>query len=304
MPITGMPVEDWEARRIRDTESGRTAERVFTVVFDEGDEPAIRPLLALQASGIPARGSKYPGWDSMECYEKGVEPFEGPLTYKVTCRYKTIIRKTHWSFGSGGEKPPLEVEWGFVTSAEAIDRDIDGKVITNSAGESFDPPITKDIHDLNLRIVREQDDFNQSQAAEYMGAINSDSFMGFDEGQVMCTAYNGRRVYRDDGSYYWQVTYEFQFRNDEIIGEGIIGWKRRILDQGYRENWGKKEDGSPDLRNILDENGQKVSEPVLLNKYGRKLPGEPNTEEYIKNAKFLKFDVYRKLPFSVLGIGV
>ena len=58
--------EDWRERTDRSTADGRTAPRVFTVVFDSNNNANKRPILARKARdpntklSIPQKGKKHP----------------------------------------------------------------------------------------------------------------------------------------------------------------------------------------------------------------------------------------------------
>lgn len=288
MAAIGIAKEDGMQRMVEVSASGKTATRVFTVEFNTRDSPIARPLLALTAPGVPQYGDRHPFDDFLWVDRKNVKPHEGLFVYTVTCHYSTI------PLGTGGPaEDPLkqkpDVEFLSVTSNEQIDRDINNKPITNSSEESYDPPMTEEKDDGIIRFVRNERYFDEYQADEYRGAINNDTFCGRAAGLVRCIRYDGNRVYKEDGSYYHRVTYEFQIRKD--------GWKRRVLDEGYREKTGTDGDGKPTYLEITDDNGQKVSQPVKLNGNGNKLDDGAD-------AVFREHETRSKRPFSVLRIRI
>jgi len=185
---------------------------------------------------------------------------------------------------------PWIVEWDFVTSNEPIDTDIDGKPITNSAGESFDPAITKDFHDLLLRIQRNEAAFNPIVADNYEDAISSDYFWGFEPGKVKCVQFTGKTAVRGQ-FWYWQVRYAFQIRKE--------GWQRRLLDQGFRQ-YNETTEKYEHIQ-IEDETGNKinVTEPWPLDGHGHALS---QSDVRAGVAEFLYFELDKSLPFSVLGL--
>lgn len=305
MPVISIK-EDGPQLIVEDTLDERTATRVFTVEFDEGDNPVIRPLLALLAStptlSVPQKGDQYPGDGFLRVVKRRAKRGTGTFIYEVTCNYLH-----RWGERAESAEDPLikkpEISWLSAVTNEPIDRDINGNAILNSAKQSFDPPITKDFYDLVLRYVRNERDFSQRQASEYKGAINSDSFLGFAEGLAMCTIFDGQKIYDEKWRDYYQVTYEFQFRIDKTSGEGVIGWKRRILDQGFAEYIGADSDDKPEHEENKDKDTRKLSEPTLLDGNGKKL-GDGTWENFGHKAVFLKFDLCRKKPFSALKIRV
>ena len=280
---------------------GASASRIFHVQFDESDDPAIRPQLAWGAAGIPEIYQPHPFSSWLYVQNKTVRKIGG-FDYEVTVNYTTSSKQdSNESELIDPLSRPPEIEWNFTVSNEKIDRDIEGKAIVNSAGESFDPPITKDVYDLVLRITRNQSNFNHLQAAEYIGAINSDYFYGFEPGMVRCTNYSGRKI-RVGSLSYWQVTYEFQIRYAEVSGVNT-GWKRRILDQGMHTYDGLDDEGYVKWKKIpvKDDKGNNVptSEPFPLDGNGNKLPGARHTA---REHEFEEFDIYPSLSFSILGL--
>lgn len=281
--------EQGESRTVDEEEKSIRAVRIYTVLFDNTDDPAKRPLLARNATDgtttVPYRHQVHPYNAWLYVKNKHVET-KGPFLYEVTVYYESFTDP------SSSEPAPIspllqppEVSWTFVTSNEPIDRDIYGNPITNSAKESFDPPITRDFDDLVLRVVRNELEFNALQAAAYKGAVNSDVFLGFAAGVVRCVLYNGVKQYAAS-LVYWKVTYEFHIRWD--------GWARRIRDEGYRA-LNAAQDG---YEEIVDENGLKVSQPWPLYN-GTKLSA---AQVKAGTAYFLTFHIYPQKPFFILGL--
>lgn len=296
--------ESWE-RTAGISESERNTDRIFTVYFDEGDNPLIRPLLAQIATSptlsIPQYGSQHPSASGL-FMTKITTKATGPLIYEVTCNYSTIQA----SSGGGQDKTtedPLKqrpkIRWTFAVNNEPIDRDIYGKAITNSSFESFDPPMMEEKNDLVMQYGRNEKSYNALQAWMYKGAINSDNFLVFTPGIAKCTNYEGDLIYDDKWGNYFAVNYEFQFRFDEIDGRQT-GWKRRRLDEGYRCFLGLDVDKKPIFAACVNDDDTPVSQPVLLDGYGDYLLNQGNGAKGV----FLEFETFRKLPFSVLRIRI
>lgn len=282
-------------------ESSAKTKRVFTVQFDEDDTPASRPILAYKAADIPKiRKSRHPADAWLYVKSKNVRVKGDSLTlFEVTVNYGTTRRTAT----TEGETPapadyevaisPLEasprIRWTTVNSNEQIDRDANGEPLTNSAKESFDPPISREVDDLVLSFVRNEESFDQVVAASFKNAVNADEFLGFEPGTVKCTRFDGEEAQAADQKYF-VVSYEFQIRYD--------GWKRRILDQGFREDTGSTDDDGNTIYEIIkDTDGNPVREPVLLDGEGKILAeGE--------DAVFLEKQIYPELDFSNLNISV
>jgi len=269
--------ENWKMRTARiDTESGG-AVRVFDVEFDAGDAPNVRILLARDANEIPQIYDPHPYDNWLFVVSKSAKAKGGPLFYEITVNYSSV-------------KDPLsqdpEVEYYFATSNEPVDRDIDDNALTNSSNESFDPPITKDMNDLVIRIKKNEPQFDPAVASEFKGAVNQDVFRGYDPGQVLCTVFDGRKARASDLNY-WEVTYEFQVRAD--------GWKRQILDEGFREKTGTDSEGKATYKLFIDDDGKTLTQPVLLSGDGKQLADGGDIHK-------LEFELNESKTFSTLNL--
>jgi len=321
MPIQSVK-KDYEQLRyhsevdLRTAQESRYAPRIFTVTFTPGEEPAERIVLAATAEDsagnkIPAVWERHPADDWLFVQSVDVEHLLGPYTYRVTVNYTSI-----------GNPLELEAEkeWSFAVSNEPVDRDNKGVPVTNSAAESFDTPLTKDVYDLILRIKKNQETFNELLATKYIGAVNGDQWQppgsnnSYPPGFVKCTRFDATPQKIADLDYY-QVNYEFQFRLGEIIWLSHnqwlttgVGWKRRILDEGYRILVLENGQWTGEFEDILDKNETKVRAPVLLDGQGQKLlvaetPGEDEEGNALHNrfkGVFLVWDLDKKMPFSDL----
>ncbi len=293
--------ENWQKRTVEETAGERIAVRLFDVDFDNRDKPEARPILALNAvtseCSVPQQGAQHPFDRGMYLARKSVETAEGAFRYQVTCSYSTLTL--------GELENPLrekpQIHWTFVTTDEPVDKDINGKAILNSALEPFDPPITKPVHDLALQYTRNERRYNQMTALKYKGKINSNTFLDAPPGTVMCTVFDADKIYDEKYGDYYRVTYEFQFRLEEVGGKKW-GWRRRILDAGFRELVEIADTtGEPHWENIKDEDGNPVSQPVPLDGDGMKL--HP-TGKWPPDGYFLEFELHEKVSFSPLNIKV
>jgi hypothetical protein len=283
-------IEDWAQASVEE-EAGRIgATRVFTVLFDDGDAPESRVLLARNAPGVPTPWARHPYNRWLYTSSKRVRPL-GPLLFEVIVNYEAIT-EGRTGFYDEPVSPlalPPERSWSFAVSSMPVKRDISSPAqpICNSAGEPFDPEITQEIYDLVYRIVKNQPYFNALLAYQYIGAVNTDVFQGFPAGTVRCTVFTGEEIFTPYLVYY-RVTYEFQIRWD--------GWMLKVIDQGLREYMGVLPDGTPDLQNIVDRDDKEITEPQNLDGTGRKL-------DVGATPVVLSFKVHQEWPFAVLGLG-
>jgi hypothetical protein len=262
-------VEDWQGLSCEATAtlSGTqgTLTRKFVVTFDTSDSPSYRPILALDAShggvSVPAFWSVHASEANCFVISKSVAPENGPFNFAVTVKYDYI------------ENPllqPYSIQFIPQATQEAIDKAIEldegdevmTKNLCNSAHEPFDPPIQEEFYDTAIIIKRNEAAFDMSLAKDYFNKVNSDVFeivgkngiqRTFAVGTVLCKSIQADEV-RHGPTWYYAVTYEFVMRDD--------GWKRRLLDQGFR-----KISGSSYLA-IADTDGNPVTQPAKLNGSG------------------------------------
>lgn len=289
------------------------AERLFTVEFDSSDDPVVRPFLARNATDntttVPAMWASHPYDTWLFVKSKDVNP-KGPFLFEVSVKYSCII---------DGESPtyaplsplmePPEISFSSAGTNDAIDTDAEGLPLLNSAGESYDPPMTIDHSDTVLRITRSEETYDDAVAAAYRDAVNSDVFLGFPAGHVKCTAFTADQM-RAASQIYYRVKYEFRIRYSEVktrdtngdVQTQVFGWIKRVRDEGFRELTGENADGSPKYKEITDENGTKISQPHLLDGSGSKLSDDEINNAPLPETCFLKFDVYKKRAFAALNL--
>jgi len=258
--------------------------RIYHVLFPPGTDVVGEPILAVDHGAIPQLWDEHPNdsWmyvQSISCHWLAAHFWEVTVNYSRT------------------EEPlcqPMKIEWTFATSTEPIDRDADGEAITNSAGVTFDQPLSEEIDDQILRITRNEETFDANFAADYKGAVNSDTFWGFPPRTCRLKIFDGVKA-RAAGLWFWQVTYEFHIRYD-ASDPLRTGWNHRVLDQGYQVKTGAlNDDGSPEYETLTDASGQPLREPVLLDGNGNRLA---------KNADpvYLEFETAPARAFSALDL--
>ena len=131
--------------------------------------------------------------------------------------------------------------------------------VVNSAGDPFDPGVTKEQLKGVLKVAWNALTFNPASFFALGNCINEDNWNGFDPYTIkfsppnmpkrLWSQYLGRNYYRLEG--------EFCFNPNDM------GWNARPIDRGFRAR-----DGSGNLTKIFDAIGQPVSQPVLLDGNG------------------------------------
>ncbi len=246
--------EHWQgAGSTSDQENGTTT-RVYDVIVDGSNAP-FEHLLIERSLIFPTKFDVHPGNSFLFVDNKSATPNPGPNKFLLTV-----------SYGSIGDplQVPAQIDWLHAGSLEPIDRDFDGNAITNSSGETPDPPLTEDVEDIVFRAVYNTATFDAGISSLYKGAVNSDVWFGFPIETAKVITFSGSRKASETVPY-WEITQETQIRQYDT-------WAKRYLDQGFRI----KQDvngitGLQEYETIKDSNGDPLSQPVLLDGNGQQL---------------------------------
>lgn len=241
--------------------------RVFTVLYDTG--AVALHMDAIDATGIPDIGDQYPsGYTWLACRRKRAVPL-GPMLFEVVCEY------------SGKDSPLTEAaekHWEDASSTEPTDTDGDGNLLVNAVGDPV-VGLSKDVADPVYVFRQNESSYPSATMQSYWNRVNSDTFMGWSANCARCLPITATR--QDDGSsYYWVVTYRFQFRAD--------GWNHRYVNEGKRY----RPTAGADPVMVKDRLG---IETALLAADGTLLPDGDTPVWYEK-------PIYPSIAFAALGI--
>lgn len=248
-----------------DKDTGASATDTYRVVVDSvmtGDEVVVATD---GTTTIPSRGDSYSALSPRLRVQSIAADLEQPPDYQVwtvTAEYSTapVVENT--------DNPlDLRASVSISDSVETVPwyQDINGNALTNSANETFDPPVQKDIHDATITIVRNVLFYDEVTASEYRGRVNSSSFSIRGSSSPIAAfkakvvSYTGQEQFSDEFTY-WTETIVIQTRKD--------GWKRRLLDHGFSTR--DPISGNPLV--VKDAEGYPLNEPILLNGSGQRLP--------------------------------
>jgi hypothetical protein len=213
---------------------------------------------------------------------------EGPSYGKINVEYDLGALTT----GPGDGDPTLqepELRWSSVQTEEPIDEDINGNPIETPNGEAIFG-LTETVYDLQLSISRNVLSFSPEFTYLFQNKVNSEPFLGFPPGVVLCSNVSATRVF--DGSFnYFRLSVEFLFRAP-LRTIPLRAWWKRVLMEGTQVRVLKVIDGlviSPqflaefDVRDPLavdilnrftsvtqafDANNEQIGSPVALNAFG------------------------------------
>lgn len=239
--------------------------RFFNVLFNEGDEAAVRPMLALAHGDIPQAGDSHPYSVWMYVLDRrAVVTAKSAFVYRVTILYNEIRDPVN---------EPARIEWSSASTNESVNvgENDEGLLfaLLTSSDEPFDPPPTKEVDDLVMRATYSTDIFNPVVATDYQNAINDRPItirgFTFPAGMAKVITYNAFENRAIINQLYLDVVVEIQFRK--------VGWKSSFLDLGYRTLDGIV-NGVQKYKTLHvdpeDDTSDEVSEPVMLDGLGQR----------------------------------
>ena len=276
--------------------------RSYTRVFRVRTSDPATSLVAigtadLTGSGggkIPLRFDEHPDDAGALCVDVSAKQ-EGDdgLGWIVTCSYSTDADTTSREDEEGN---PLtrrpKYKWGFALFQSPLERDVKtGKVVTNSAGDAFDPPAEKDDALQTLTITRNESNYDAKRARRFINAINADPFLGEPPKTWRITNIDASE-HSEQGLTFYEVAYELVFKE--------ATWTKELLDIGFREfntsGFYDPVTGKYELKAIRPPGSQeRVDAPHLLNGAGVALAVGAD-------GKFLKVNAYHERPFRELKL--
>lgn len=295
MPVVEV-TEMWSNRENGYDGNGETFTAGFLVLLDGADTPEKAPRVARLAQGIPRRGDPHISNRWMVADRIVARP-TSQITFEVTVTYTPI----GGAAGDPGQNPLLidpTVRWGTRTITEEVDEDKDGNPLVNVVNEPFDPPIARQYADISLQVQKNIRNFNVQVWHPFLYSVNSDEFYGLPAGTLLLVTAQARPV--SDGPFlYYDVTAEWCYRKD--------GWKRRVLNQGFRKFLLCEEDPDtgetiPVYENIVDSMGREVTTPVPLDANGQPLPCGAGGGSGLADGHWLEFELYESKDHSQLDM--
>jgi hypothetical protein len=195
----------------------------------------------------------------------------------VTCEYSTEAPPNgqpdapgYPSLGTGAaggaannpELQPPNVGWDYHEQARVFEKDLDKKVVVNSANQRFTPVPTVESGYYVLTIERNELKFDRVKAEKYAWSLNVTDFLGAKKGQVQCYPPIARQQYLGTMKYF-RTTYRLRF-----VPPDKEAWQPEILDQGLCKI--EQDKNSPNFGRPVPiiRGPHKVTQPVLLNGKG------------------------------------
>lgn len=265
------------------TTDGRDADITFSEAYQVVHTYDETMIGVLNASGIPTKGSLYPGTYAI-CRSANVSQVS-PIMSIVVVEYSGEAGPFGLNDTPINEEP--EIEWTDSVSNEPIDVDWDGNPIVTANGEPI-TGATMEIADQVLSVTRNYAGFSPWLTHQYRHSVSSDIFAGYPPGTARLVSFTARNQRASNGFSYWKVSAKVQFRFPYNTTPQKA-WYFRTRHEGFRVKVG----GS--IIRAVDDFQVPVTTPVLLKADGTK---ETNSA----NAHFLEFKRYQPLPYAALGL--
>jgi hypothetical protein len=264
----------------------RTYQRTFKVVTDDRKVGAKAVLAAVPVAfrdaytnGLAAAAPGYETDTGAFCQAKNAQcTSPDGRTWTVTVDYAPFDPNSQQDENPLDEPP--QMDWDAADFEEVVEQDVDGNPVINSAGDPFDPPLTRDNSYPILVITRNEATFSPGLAYSYRNKVNAATFFGSGPRTVRCRPIVGKKQYHAAFGTYYQVTYRFEFNPD--------GFDKNVLNQGLRRKAGT------DRKAITTKEGQPISSPVPLDADG--VPLDPTADPI-----YLTFKVNEEADFAAFG---
>lgn len=266
-------------------------------------------VVVMTSTSLPKLFDAHPDKRAATC--RKIVPSQHPESGKIwtiVATYTTAFDPRAGLDVSGNKVDPIsmaaEISWETVRFTKDATKDINGKAITNAAG---DRPEKGTEIDASRELVR----VNKNMIAvpqwikQYRDAVNSDAFIldgiPIDAGEAKIVGV-GIQPWKNEslGETSAFISYRPVTMEIEISEEG---WGLEFLNEGFYAFEGEGDERKKVL--ISDDNGDPVSKPVLLTPDGRKLSTE-FLNQLMESGEFegffRKYKVYRERPFSALPL--
>lgn len=211
------------------------------------------------------------------CTDVATDPIDGHLRDWISVLNFTTDRGNPFD-------EPASYEWLFNSGEKAIERDIHGKPIQNTAGDRFDEILTREDSQPVLKVTRFEPASNVFFGYDLRDSVNRSGWLGAPRRTVKFQPPRAVSQYSKKYGLYYQKSYEFKFSDQT--------WKLIMLNQGLNElkTSGTGASAKKQRVRMKDGEGNDITEPYALDKAGIKLAdGKPPV--------WVEFDGYPEVNF-------
>jgi hypothetical protein len=268
-----------------------TAKEVFKVVSSNRTDT---PAVILTAVGLPQPGQTFSSGTTITWFKGSRAKRVSFLADGGTLWHVTVDYGPYDAAEANPPGPPTEwpirYRWEAVEFERPAVSDVNGDLITNSAGHPPESPWM--VEDARQVLVVQRNElvstYDPLLADTFKNRLNDATWNGAAALTVKAKPITtGDAVFSqaiDD--WYFPVLYRFEYKPE--------GWTAKFVDRGYAE---LVSGSPPKLRTITDSNGQDLKEPALLNGSGARLTNpSPGNEVY------REYDVYFTADFDLLNL--
>jgi len=271
-----MPIVEVRERRLRagSFSFGDSGVRQYTRVYHvESDDKGESEVKVRQATGLPRKFDSHPDDTAALVREITIEQRDDqPLLWDVEVLYAT----EEGAVENDPLNDPADLEWSFnneqlpvskadflnaslglpVSAVDTVQTDVP---ITTSAGIVINPPHMENVPTPVLRITRNETAFNASFAIAWQNSLNDRAWNNVASRQAKLNIPSAQRLQHPDPArgFYWRITYEIAFRQDE--------WTINQLDAGF---YSIGASGPGFYSPIPDDTNNVTQEPIRLDGKG------------------------------------
>lgn len=181
----------------------------------------------------------------------------------------------------------VKVSWSAANYDKVIVKDKDDNAVINSAGDYYDPPPSVPWDRLTFHF-RKNYASPSPWISSYCNSVNVSpiSILGIaiPAGMARFTQPSGSEEREENGQIFHETTWNIEVDNKT--------WQLEVLDEGLRY---LDPDDATKRINAVDDDGNEVSSPILLNGSGAKLDNPT-----ISNAVYNEHKVYSELDYTFL----
>lgn len=163
--------------------------------------------------------------------------------------------------------------------------DANGKPVLNSAFDYFDPGPMTDQQNHIIKIIRNEPVVPLSLIITNAATINLGQWYEFPDSSVKVEPFQTQILYSQFlNANYFRISYTFTYT------PGDDGWKRLILDRGFRG----LDPATGKLVTLYDEHGMTLQDAVMLDGSGNQLPYPIDKDNIVQ----LPFDEFKQIDFD------
>ena len=227
------------------------------------------------------------------------------LLWEVVCNFTSEINPEN-ADNTDPESAAPQWTWGMETETRERKKDVDGKLIQNTAGESiaYEGPVVVPI----LTITRFQAVFDPLTIVNYCNHVNTTTFWGVPPGSALCSGISDAQESINDVNYR-KVTYTFKVRIDPETGTlRSDAWQLELLNEGQMELIPTADMPLTECPDAKDQYDGKCrvravdgkQKPIKVN---LKIDGTRETSTLDTDVVWLPFKVYDDAEFNTLNLG-